>query len=128
MTTLCLYLWEGCSVDWKEHSGFLLTHQFSSPSASPSQFSYVDVEGNPVLVTQLTFLRLLSAVARQNFTLLCQNTAAWYEADTRSHMKALHFRAFNDVELMHNSTDTPIHALYDGCQVRESVLLPFFFF
>lgn len=119
MTTLCLYLWEGCSVDWKEHSGFLLTHQFSSPSVSPSQFSYVDADGNPVLVTQLTFLRLLSAVARQNFTLFCQNMAAWYEADTHSHMKALHFRAFNDVELMHNSTDTPIHALYDGCQVRE---------
>uniref|UniRef100_A0A670Z1G4 Fibrillar collagen NC1 domain-containing protein n=1 Tax=Pseudonaja textilis TaxID=8673 RepID=A0A670Z1G4_PSETE len=83
------------------------------------KFSYVDADGNPVLVTQLTFLRLLSAVARQNFTLLCQNMAAWYEADTSNHMKALHFRAFNDVELMHNSTETPIHALYDGCQVRK---------
>uniref|UniRef100_A0A8C5S5P7 Fibrillar collagen NC1 domain-containing protein n=1 Tax=Laticauda laticaudata TaxID=8630 RepID=A0A8C5S5P7_LATLA len=83
------------------------------------KFSYVDADGNPVLVTQLTFLRLLSAVARQNFTLLCQNIAAWYEADTSSHMKALRFRAFNDVELMHNSTETPIHALYDGCQGRK---------
>ncbi|KAH0628978.1 hypothetical protein JD844_010666 [Phrynosoma platyrhinos] len=83
------------------------------------KFSYVDADGNPMQVTQLTFLRLLSAIAHQNFTLLCQNTAAWYETDTSSHARALRFLAFNGVELMHNSTEAPIRALYDGCQVRK---------
>ncbi|KAL7988098.1 hypothetical protein Chor_007017, partial [Crotalus horridus] len=112
---------QGCSRDaFKVYCNFTAGGETCLfPDKKFEAFSYVDADGNPVLVTQLTFLRLLSAVARQNFTLFCQNMAAWYEADTHSHMKALHFRAFNDVELMHNSTDTPIHALYDGCQVRK---------
>lgn len=40
------------------------------------QFSYVDADGNPVSPVQLTFLSLLSAGAQQNFTYLCQNSAA----------------------------------------------------
>ncbi|KAF7243917.1 Collagen alpha-1(XI) chain [Varanus komodoensis] len=82
-------------------------------------FSYMDAEGNPVQVTQLTFLRLLSAIAHQNFTLLCQNAAAWYEARTGSHERALRFLTFNGVELMHNTTEAPVRILHDGCQVRK---------
>uniref|UniRef100_A0A8D2INB3 Fibrillar collagen NC1 domain-containing protein n=1 Tax=Varanus komodoensis TaxID=61221 RepID=A0A8D2INB3_VARKO len=79
----------------------------------------MDAEGNPVQVTQLTFLRLLSAIAHQNFTLLCQNAAAWYEARTGSHERALRFLTFNGVELMHNTTEAPVRILHDGCQVRS---------
>ncbi|NXD88419.1 CO5A3 protein, partial [Halcyon senegalensis] len=66
-----------------------------------TQFSYVDADGSPVPVTQLTFLRLLSAGARQNFTLNCQHVAAWYDAGTGTFARALRFRGANDEELGH---------------------------
>uniref|UniRef100_A0A8C8SB61 Fibrillar collagen NC1 domain-containing protein n=1 Tax=Pelusios castaneus TaxID=367368 RepID=A0A8C8SB61_9SAUR len=83
------------------------------------KFSYVDVEGSPLRVTQLTFLRLLSAGAHQNFTLTCQHAAGWYHASADSYAWALRFRGANDQELGHNSTTSPVHALYDGCQLRQ---------
>ncbi|KAL8164114.1 UNVERIFIED_CONTAM: hypothetical protein K2H54_046074 [Gekko kuhli] len=89
------------------------------PDKKVEAFSYVDADGNPVRVTQLTFLRLLSAVAHQNFTLLCQNMVAWYEAYSGDHSRALRFLTQGDTELMHNSTGAPIRALYDGCQARK---------
>uniref|UniRef100_A0A670IH23 Fibrillar collagen NC1 domain-containing protein n=1 Tax=Podarcis muralis TaxID=64176 RepID=A0A670IH23_PODMU len=112
---------ETCLFPDKKVEGWPRERTEATP-ISPSfcyQFSYVDADGNPMQVTQLTFLRLLSAIAHQNFTLLCQNVAAWYEADTNSHTRALHFLAFNGVELMHNSTEALVQALYDGCQVRK---------
>ncbi|NXW97772.1 COBA1 protein, partial [Larus smithsonianus] len=65
------------------------------------QFSYVDADGNTVPVTQLTFLRLLSASARQNFTLHCQNAVAWYDAGAGTFARALRFRGANEEELGH---------------------------
>merc|ERR1712154_567227 len=38
---------------------------------------------------QLTFLRLLSNEAYQNFTYTCINSAAWYDATTGSHNNAI---------------------------------------
>uniref|UniRef100_A0A8C4J5Y9 Fibrillar collagen NC1 domain-containing protein n=1 Tax=Dromaius novaehollandiae TaxID=8790 RepID=A0A8C4J5Y9_DRONO len=84
-----------------------------------SQFSYVDADGNGVPVTQLTFLRLLSASARQNFTLNCQNAAAWYDAGASTFARALRFRGANDEELGHGHPATPVRALRDGCQGRR---------
>lgn len=72
-------------------------------------------------VPQLTFLRLLSAGARQNFTLSCQNAAAWFDAGAGTFARALRFRAANEEELGHNHPAAPIRALHDGCQVRASV-------
>lgn len=83
------------------------------------KFSYVDADGNAVPVPQLTFLRLLSAGARQNFTLSCQNAAAWFDAGAGTFARALRFRAANDEELGHNHPATPIRALHDGCQGRR---------
>uniref|UniRef100_A0A8B9V8U1 Fibrillar collagen NC1 domain-containing protein n=1 Tax=Anas zonorhyncha TaxID=75864 RepID=A0A8B9V8U1_9AVES len=83
------------------------------------KFSYVDADGNPVAVPQLTFLRLLSASARQNFTLTCQNAAAWYDARAASFARALRFRGANDEELGHDHPAAPIRALHDGCQERR---------
>lgn len=88
------------------------------PPISSPQFSYVDADGNPVAVPQLTFLRLLSASARQNFTLTCQHAAAWYDARAASFARALRFRGANDEELGHDHPAAPIRALHDGCQVR----------
>uniref|UniRef100_A0A8B9QES5 Fibrillar collagen NC1 domain-containing protein n=1 Tax=Apteryx owenii TaxID=8824 RepID=A0A8B9QES5_APTOW len=83
------------------------------------KFSYVDADGNGVPVTQLTFLRLLSARAHQNFTLNCQNAAAWYDADASTFARALRFRGANDEELGHGHPATPVRALHDGCQGRR---------
>lgn len=79
----------------------------------------MDADGNPVAVPQLTFLRLLSASAHQNFTLTCQNAAAWYDARAASFARALRFRGANDEELGHDHPAAPIRALHDGCQVRS---------
>lgn len=83
------------------------------------KFSYVDTDGNAVPVTQLTFLRLLSASARQNFTLNCQHAAAWYDAHAGTFARALRFRGANEEELGHNHPAAPIRALHDGCQGRR---------
>lgn len=90
--------------------------------SSPSQFSYVDADGNAVPVTQLTFLRLLSASARQNFTLNCQHAAAWYDARTGTFARALRFRGANEEELGHNHPASPVRALHDGCQVSPQAV------
>lgn len=80
------------------------------------QFSYIDADGISVPVVQLTFLKLLSATARQSFTYICQNSAGWYDATSRGHQHALRFRASNDEELTRDKTPF-ITPLYDGCQV-----------
>ncbi|NXV90243.1 COBA1 protein, partial [Calonectris borealis] len=78
-----------------------------------------DLDGNAVPVTQLTFLRLLSASARQNFTLNCQHAVAWYDARAGTFARALRFRGANEEELGHNHPAAPIRALHDGCQGRH---------
>ena len=83
------------------------------------QFSYSDSDGTPVHVVQLTFLKLLSATAKQSFTYTCQNSAGWFDSDARSHQRALRFRGGNGEEL--TPARSPfIQPLYDGCQVRLS--------
>ncbi|XP_016119081.1 collagen alpha-3(V) chain-like, partial [Sinocyclocheilus grahami] len=57
-----------------------------------SQFSYVDVDGNPVHIVQLGFLKLLSATAHQSFTYVCQNSAVWFDSTSLSYRHALRFR------------------------------------
>uniref|UniRef100_A0AAQ5Y6L1 Fibrillar collagen NC1 domain-containing protein n=1 Tax=Amphiprion ocellaris TaxID=80972 RepID=A0AAQ5Y6L1_AMPOC len=82
------------------------------------QFSYNDRDGNPVHVVQLTFLKLLSATAKQSFTYTCQNSAGWFDSTSRSYQHALRFRGSNDEEL--TQTKSPfISAVHDGCQSRK---------
>lgn len=80
------------------------------------QFSYSDRDGNPVHVVQLTFLKLLSATAKQSFTYTCQNSAGWFDSSSRSYQHALRFRGSNDEELTQAKSPF-IHPLHDGCQV-----------
>uniref|UniRef100_A0A8C9SH74 Collagen, type V, alpha 3a n=1 Tax=Scleropages formosus TaxID=113540 RepID=A0A8C9SH74_SCLFO len=82
------------------------------------QLSYIDLDGNPVHVVQLTFLKLLSAVARQTFTYTCQNSAGWFDHTNNSYQHAVRFRGTNEEEL--SQAKMPfIKALYDGCQFRK---------
>lgn len=82
------------------------------------QFSYSDRDGNPVHVVQMTFLKLLSATAKQDFTYTCQNSASWFDSASGSYQHALRFRGSNEEEL--TQANSPfIKAVYDGCQLRK---------
>lgn len=83
-----------------------------------SQFSYVDVDGNPVHIVQLGFLKLLSATARQSFTYVCQNSAGWFDSTSLSYRHALRFRGSNGEELTQQNAHY-IQPTHDGCQSRS---------
>jgi hypothetical protein len=69
-----------------------------------------------VHVVQLTFLKLLSATAKQSFTYHCLNSAGWLDTAGVGHRRALRFRGSNGEELTHENAHY-IDATYDGCQV-----------
>lgn len=75
------------------------------------QFSYVDSEGSPVGVVQLTFLRLLSVSAHQDVSYPCSGLA---------HNGPLKLRGANEDEL---SPDTSpyVKEFRAGCQVGREV-------
>lgn len=81
-----------------------------------SQLSYLDVEGNSINMVQMTFLKLLTASARQNFTYNCHQSVAWYDMSSASYDKALRFLGSNDEEMSYEN-NPHIKALYDGCAV-----------
>lgn len=80
------------------------------------QFSYVDADGNAINMVQMTFLRLLTASARQNFTYSCHQSVAWYDASSDSYNKALRFLGANDEEMSYDNNPY-IKAISDGCEV-----------
>ncbi|MEE6523467.1 hypothetical protein FKM82_022389, partial [Ascaphus truei] len=80
--------------------------------------SYVDIEGNAINQVQMTFLKLLSASARQNFTYSCHQSVAWHDAVTDSYDKALRFLGANDEEISYDNNPF-IKALHDGCASRK---------
>ncbi|NWX51956.1 CO5A1 protein, partial [Steatornis caripensis] len=88
------------------------------PEQPSGAFSYVDVEGQPLGVVQLTFLRLLSVSARQNFTYRCHGSVAWRSAASGDHQRALRFLAANEEELSYD-TSPYIKAVTDGCAPRK---------
>lgn len=82
------------------------------------QLSYVDAEGNPIGVVQMTFLRLLSAAARQNMTYNCYQSVAWYDQEQDSYDKAIRFLGSNDEEMSYDNNPY-IRAVVDGCAVSK---------
>lgn len=81
------------------------------------QFTYIDRDGSPVHVVQLTFLKLLSATAKQSFTYTCQNSAGWFDSTSLSYQHAMRLRASNEEELTQSKSPF-IQAVYDGCKMR----------
>lgn len=110
--------WIGCWEVGSSEKGEV--SQVPSLSAlSHPQFSYVDADGSPVSVVQLTFLKLLSATARQSFTYFCQNSAAWLDEAAGDYGRSLRFLGANGEELSFNQTAAAtITVPYDGCRVR----------
>ena len=88
------------------------------------QLSYLDVEGNSINMVQMTFLKLLTASARQNFTYYCHQSVAWHDVSSGSYDKALRFLGSNDEEMSYDNNPY-IKALFDGCAV-STVPVAFF--
>uniref|UniRef100_A0A7M4EK50 Collagen type V alpha 1 chain n=1 Tax=Crocodylus porosus TaxID=8502 RepID=A0A7M4EK50_CROPO len=80
--------------------------------------SYVDSDGNPIGVVQMTFLRLLSASAHQNVTYNCYQSVAWHDATTGSYDKAIRFLGSNDEEMSYDNNPY-IRAAIDGCAAKK---------
>lgn len=67
-------------------------------------------------MVQMTFLKLLSSAARQNFTYICHQSVAWYDAKADNYDKALRFLGSNDEELSYDNNPY-VKPLTDGCSV-----------
>uniref|UniRef100_A0A8C7Q639 Fibrillar collagen NC1 domain-containing protein n=1 Tax=Oncorhynchus mykiss TaxID=8022 RepID=A0A8C7Q639_ONCMY len=80
--------------------------------------SYVDAAGNTINEVQMTFLKLLTASARQNFTYNCHQSVVWHDETTNSYNKALRFLGSNDEEISYDNNPY-IRALADGCATRK---------
>lgn len=65
----------------------------------------------------MTFLKLLSERAHQNFTYTCINSIAWFNAKTETFDMALKFKGTEGRDFSYN-TVRPI-VLTDGCRFRE---------
>uniref|UniRef100_A0A3Q3WDH9 Fibrillar collagen NC1 domain-containing protein n=1 Tax=Mola mola TaxID=94237 RepID=A0A3Q3WDH9_MOLML len=83
-----------------------------------SSLSYVDADGNSINMVQMTFLRLLTASARQNFTYSCHQSVAWHDTTSDSYDKALRFLGANDEEMSYDNNPY-IKAISDGCATRK---------
>lgn len=70
----------------------------------------------------MTFLKLLTASARQNFTYHCHQSVAWHDASSDSHERALRFLGANDEEMSFDNNPY-ITAIADGCEVRSVATL-----
>lgn len=110
-----------------------------SPSQVPRKVHYVgrakqtwfsEMEGGFQLSykidrIQLSFLQMLSSEASQNVTYHCRNSVAFWDAEKRSHRRALRLMSHNDLELRapEQQGDTnpafTFHALFDGCKGRS---------
>lgn len=66
----------------------------------------------------MTFLKLLSEQAYQNFTYTCINSVAWYNSKTQNFDMAIKLLGHNDQEFS-NAAIKP-QVLVDGCKNRKS--------
>eukprot|EP00063_Salmo_salar_P062418 XP_014037253.1 PREDICTED: collagen alpha-1(XI) chain-like [Salmo salar] len=116
---------ETCIFPDKKFSGVRIT---SWPKELPGSwfsefehgkiFSYVDAAGNTISEVQMTFLKLLTASARQNFTYSCHQSVGWHDETTDSYDKALRFLGSNDEQMSYDSNPY-VRALTDGCAARK---------
>uniref|UniRef100_A0A8C2ZIK1 Fibrillar collagen NC1 domain-containing protein n=1 Tax=Cyclopterus lumpus TaxID=8103 RepID=A0A8C2ZIK1_CYCLU len=116
---------ESCIFPDKKSEGARLTSWVKeSPGSWFSEFkrgkllSYVDAEGNPISVVQMTFMRLLSASARQNMTYNCYQSVAWHDQNLDNHDKAIRFLGSNDEEMSYDNNPY-IRAVVDGCALKK---------
>lgn len=116
---------ETCIYPDKKSAGVRISNwPKESPGTWFSEFkrgkilSYVDIEENSITGVQMTFLKLLSSAARQNFTYICHQSVAWFDAKADNYNKALRFLGSNDEEMSHDNNPF-IKAVYDACSQKQ---------
>ncbi|KAG7270504.1 hypothetical protein CRUP_005053 [Coryphaenoides rupestris] len=116
---------ETCIFPDKKSSGVRISNwPKESPGSWFSEFkrgkilNYVDMSENTITTVQMTFLKLLSSSARQNFTYICHQSVAWYDAKADDYSKALRFLGSNDEELSYDNNPF-IKPLSDGCSLKQ---------
>lgn len=92
-----------------------------TPTSASLQLNYVDMGQNSINTVQMTFLKLLSSSARQNFTYICHQSVAWYDAKADNYDKALRFLGSNDEEMSYDNNPF-IKPLMDSCSVNAHFL------
>lgn len=69
-------------------------------------------------IVQMTFLKLLSEEAYQNFTYTCINSVAWYNSKTQNFDMSVKLLGQNDQEFSATAVKPTI--LIDGCKNRKN--------
>jgi len=67
---------------------------------------------------QLTFLRLMSTEAHQNFTYTCINSAAWYDSGYSNYNSAIKLLGENDDEF--STKNNKPNVVLDGCKRKKA--------
>uniref|UniRef100_A0A672YZK6 Collagen, type XI, alpha 1b n=1 Tax=Sphaeramia orbicularis TaxID=375764 RepID=A0A672YZK6_9TELE len=116
---------ETCIYPDKKSTGVRISNwPKESPGSWFSEFkrgkilNYVDLQENTINSVQMTFLKLLSSSARQNFTYICHQSVAWYDAKADNYDKALRFLGSNDEEMSYDNNPF-IKPLMDGCSLKQ---------
>jgi len=68
---------------------------------------------------QMTFLRLMSREAYQNFTYTCLNSASWYDQGASNYNSAIKLQGENEAEFSAEGANQPI-VLMDGCKSKTT--------
>jgi len=76
------------------------------------------IEYKSISKVQLTFLRLLSEQARQNFTFKCKEGVAWFHAFKKNYNKAIKIMGDNEEEFSY-SKSLGLKVLADGCKNKN---------
>ena len=69
---------------------------------------------------QMTFLRLLSQEAYQNFTYTCMNSVAWYSNKQQSFDSSIKLLGENDMEIGYETNGVQPQIISDGCRSGRS--------
>uniref|UniRef100_A0A3B3WLK9 Fibrillar collagen NC1 domain-containing protein n=1 Tax=Poecilia mexicana TaxID=48701 RepID=A0A3B3WLK9_9TELE len=116
---------ETCIYPDKKSTGVRISNwPKESPGSWFSEFkrgkilSYVDGGDNSINAVQMTFLKLLSSSARQNFTYICHQSVAWYDSKADNYDRALRFLGSNDEEMSYDNNPF-IKSLMDGCSMKQ---------
>lgn len=81
-------------------------------------FARMQVTYETVGVVQMTFLRLLSQKAYQNFTFTCTNAVAWYNQRTFNYDQAIKLLGDNEQEF--SAKGVRPNVILDGCKVTSA--------
>lgn len=68
----------------------------------------------------MTFLRILSQGAYQNFTYTCMNSVAWFSTEENNYDNAIRFLGDNEIDLGYENSKLRPGVLMDGCKTGKS--------